>query len=83
MPTYLVAFVTFQYGYLPSKDRKIHVWGRREAMFEAVFALHWADRLLKHMEAYIGMPYSLPKLDLVAIRGFPGAMENWGLMIFG
>lgn len=83
MTTYSIAWVSMQYGYLPSKDKRLYLWGRREALFEAVFALEWAERLLKIMEAYMSIPYSLPKLDLVAIRGFPLPSENWGLMIFG
>ena len=31
---------------------------------------------------YFDIDFSLPKVDLVAINEFHGAMENWGLVFF-
>jgi puromycin-sensitive aminopeptidase len=54
--------------------------GRKE---DGRFALDVAARLLPWFNDYFGMPYPLPKLDLIAIADFAaGAMENWGAMTF-
>lgn len=43
------------------------------------FAADIASKVLPAYEAAFGVPYSMPKLDLVAIPDFSaGAMENWG-----
>jgi len=43
------------------------------------YALESAARILQYYNDYFGVPYPLPKLDLIAIPGgFGGAMENWG-----
>jgi aminopeptidase N len=47
------------------------------------FALDNAVKLLAYYNDYFGMPYPLPKLDLIALPGgFGGAMENWGGITF-
>jgi aminopeptidase N len=47
------------------------------------FALDNAVKLLGYYNDYFGMPYPLPKLDLIALPGgFGGAMENWGGITF-
>ncbi len=47
------------------------------------FALDVAARALTFMNSYFGLPFPLPKLDLVAVPDFAaGAMENWGLITF-
>jgi len=43
------------------------------------YALESAATILQYYNDYFGVPYPLPKLDLIAIPGgFGGAMENWG-----
>ena len=43
------------------------------------YALESEAKILHYFNEYFGVPYPLPKLDLIAIPGgFGGAMENWG-----
>ncbi len=43
------------------------------------YALESEAKILHYYNEYFGVPYPLPKLDLIAIPGgFGGAMENWG-----
>jgi tricorn protease interacting factor F2/3 len=43
------------------------------------FAADAAAQILEAYEQYYGIPYALPKLDLIAVPQHPfGAMENWG-----
>jgi aminopeptidase N len=51
----------------------------------AAYALDAASALLPYYNDYFGMPYPLPKLDLIAGPGssqFFGAMENWGAIFY-
>ncbi len=45
-------------------------------------ALVWVPRLVDALEAYLDEPLPWPKLDLVAVPRFFGAMENPGLITF-
>merc|ERR1719409_470826 len=54
--------------------------GRAEA---GEFALNAATKCLDIYDDFFGLPYPLPKLDMVAIPEFAmGAMENWGLVTY-
>lgn len=47
------------------------------------FALDMAKKFLSYFQDYSGIPYPLPKLDLIALPDFgSSAMENWGAMTF-
>ena len=47
------------------------------------YGLSTTPRILAAYEAYYGIPYPLPKLDLVCISETSfGAMENWGAITF-
>ena len=47
------------------------------------FALETAVTTLEYYNSFFGVPFPLPKCDLVAVPDFAaGAMENWGLVTF-
>ena len=83
MSSYLVAFVVSDFRFLTNADKNVSVWTRPNAIENAQFSLVAATKLLKLLEEFTGIPYTLPKMDLVAIPDFKaGAMENWGLVTF-
>ena len=63
--------------------RRVSVWGPPGRVANLEFAADVAAKVLPAFEAAFGVPYALPKLDLVAIPDFSaGAMENWGLITY-
>ena len=83
MPTYLVAFVVCEYSYITDAAKFISVYVRENAIQYARYAQEAATKMIKQMELYTGIRYSLPKMDLVTVPHFrSGAMENWGLTTY-
>lgn len=83
MPTYLVAFIVSEFEKVPTADPRISVYVRPGAVPHAQWAVRVAPMILAELEAFLGVPYALPKLDLIGIPDFEfGAMENWGLVTF-
>uniref|UniRef100_A0A7S2QD15 Aminopeptidase n=1 Tax=Zooxanthella nutricula TaxID=1333877 RepID=A0A7S2QD15_9DINO len=86
MSTYLVAIVIGEFDFVQSRTEHgvlVRVYtppGRAEA---GTFALNVATKSLDIYDDFFGVPYPLPKLDMVAIPEFAmGAMENWGLVTY-
>lgn len=85
--TYLIAFIVSDFEYLESADlsRRVHqrVFSRSNAVHLSELTLEAGEDILDELEDYIGVDYSLPKMDQAAIPDFSaGAMENWGLVTY-
>lgn len=76
--TYLVAFFVGEFYAI--KTRNIGIYTPKSYVNQANYIANESPNLLEAMKNFIGIDYSLPKLDLLAIPDFSaGAMENWGL----
>lgn len=84
MSTYLVAFIVSDLKPLQVHNNSlIKVWAREEFLPYATYANEIAPQILNYFENYFGIPYPLPKMDIVAVPEFGfSAMENWGLIMF-
>ncbi|RIA85787.1 aminopeptidase [Glomus cerebriforme] len=92
MSTYLVAFIVGDLGYVESsttgkhnngKPVLVRVYAPKGEEKHGEFALGIAKDVLEYFAEVFGIPYPLPKCDMVAIPDFEaGAMENWGLITY-
>ena len=85
MSTYLLYFGAGMFDCIEEKrgERTIRVYGVNGKSRQGAYALSFAADTLEFYERYTGIPYPLPKLDLIAIPDFAaGAMENWGAVTF-
>ncbi|XP_047317698.1 aminopeptidase M1 [Impatiens glandulifera] len=86
MSTYLVAVVVGLFDYVEdhtSDGVKVRVYCQIGKASEGRFALNVAVKTLDLYKEYFAVPYSLPKLDMIAIPDFAaGAMENYGLVTY-
>lgn len=80
---YLIAFIVSDFEFLENDDVGSvphRTYARPNAVHLTEFALQTGIRMLDALANYIGIEYSLPKMDQAAIPDFAaGAMENWGL----
>ena len=84
MSTYLVFFGVGEFEFTrDSKDPRVRVATLPGMKPYAAFGLEFGRKSLAFSEDYYGIPYPLPKMDLIAIPDFAfGAMENWGAITF-
>ncbi|XP_057851745.1 aminopeptidase M1 [Cryptomeria japonica] len=86
MSTYLVAIVVGEFDYIEGTSaagNKVRVYTEVGKTSQGKFALDVALLTLPFYAKYFGTPYSLPKLDMIAIPDFSaGAMENYGLVTY-
>ncbi|KAJ6633455.1 Aminopeptidase N [Pseudolycoriella hygida] len=86
MSTYLVAFHISDFPYVTSLtpgEIPQRIFARPTAINTTEVAVDAAEVLIDAFRDYIGIEYSLPKVDQIGVPGFPsGAMENWGLLMY-
>ncbi len=86
MSTYLLALVAgdMQAIHARAADADMAAWTPSGETEQARVALDAETAILPYYNSYFGVPYPLPKLDLIAIPGNyeAGAMENWGAITF-
>ncbi|KAH8805318.1 aminopeptidase 2 [Xylogone sp. PMI_703] len=86
MSTYIVAFAVGDFNFIETNTFhvpvRVYALAGRNIEHGRTNVEH-ASRTLKRFEEIFGLPFPLPKIDLLATPGSMGAMENWGLVIFG
>lgn len=83
MPTYNLAILVSDFSRVTNNTRNHSVYFPSNVKsYRADFALQLGDRLLKEYEDYTNIPYGIGKMDLVAVPGYTGALENWGSIFF-
>ncbi|KAG5537939.1 hypothetical protein RHGRI_025134 [Rhododendron griersonianum] len=86
MSTYVVAVVIGSFDYIEDSTAdgiKVRAYCPVGESDKGRFALNVAVKSLDLFKKYFSMPYTLPKLDMVAVPDFSaGAMENYGLIVY-
>lgn len=86
LSTYLICFVVADLEYIQAKDKNgvlIRIFTTPGKKEQGRFALEVAKHALVYFSKWFGIPYALPKCDMVALPDFAsGAMENWGLVTY-
>ena len=86
MSTYLLAFVVGEFDYVQDMTKHgvlVRVYTPPGKSESGMFVLDCATRCLDLYDDFFGLPYPLPKLDMVAIPEFAmGAIENWGCVTY-
>jgi aminopeptidase N len=85
MPSYLVVLVAGELERMAGKQDgvDIGVVTTKGKQSSATLPLADAKEVIHYYNNYFGVPYPLPKLDLIAVPGgFNGAMENWGGIVY-
>eukprot|EP00959_Pyramimonas_sp_CCMP1952_P378672 7932293-Pyramimonas_sp.AAC.3 len=86
MSTYIVAVVVGEFDVIEAKGKAgvtLRVFTKPGESARGQFSLKTAVGAVDFLNEYFGIPYPLPKCDLLAIPDFEcGAMENWGCITF-
>jgi aminopeptidase N len=84
--SYLIAYMVSDFQFYEDErpiPQRVYAKPQSIANKEYEVAINVAGPLLETFAAYLDVPYSLPKMDQLAIPDFAaGAMENWGLVTY-
>ncbi|KUJ17086.1 uncharacterized protein LY89DRAFT_718765 [Mollisia scopiformis] len=86
MSTYIVAFAVGDLQMIETDNFHVpvRVYAASDKNIQhGKYALDIASRALSAFEKIFDIEFPLPKMDLIAVPGGQGAMENWGLITFG
>jgi len=86
MSTYIIAFSVGELQMIETSSFKVpvRVYAALDKNIQhGKYALELASRALSAFEKIFDIDFPLPKMDMIAIPGGQGAMENWGLVTFG
>jgi len=86
--TYLLAFVISDFDTISRNTSKLvpqRLLAKKHAIKakEGELGLITGEKVLTALTEYFSIEYNLPHMQQIAIPGFGGAMENWGLVIYG
>lgn len=86
MSTYLLAFCIGEFEFISGRTKDgvlARVFACPGNISKLDYALSCTIRALEFYNEFFGIPYPLPKVDMIAIPDFSaGAMENWGLITY-
>ena len=86
LPSYLVCVVVGWYSSLSGQSvsgTPVTIYTPPGQSSQGDLALNVTLEALEYFKQFFSVPYTLPKMDLVAVPDFYiGAMENWGLLTF-
>ena len=86
MSSYLLALVIGHFDYVKGMTKngvKVRTYTAVGKSADGAFANEVGIKSLDFYHDFFGIPYPLPKLDMIAITDFAaGAMENWGLVTY-
>ncbi|RQM05792.1 hypothetical protein DH86_00004164 [Scytalidium sp. 3C] len=85
MSTYLVAFAVGDLSFIETDTFhvpvRVYAPSNRD-IAQGRASVELASRTLQVFEKTFGIKFPLPKIDLIAVPGNQGAMEDWGLVTF-
>ena len=83
MSTYTMALAIQDFSSVPAAGN-VTVWAMSKYIDAgyANYAAQVGPKCISATESLYDVPYSLPKMDMVHVNNFGGAMENWGLILY-
>lgn len=85
--SYLLAFIVSNFVFVQDTSGHVphRIYAKPASIYngDANMALGSSVHILNAYERYLGIPFTLPKMDQAALPNFAaGAMENWGLVTY-